>query len=72
MKTEGYEEAEGLSSYGKDTVGGIMFPDFIALQMDTTTAGAIAYLQKNISMWKFLTSIDIIIIFLIATALLGL
>lgn len=47
MKNEGSEEVEGLLSYGKDTAGGIMVPDFIALQLDTTAGDAIASLQKE-------------------------
>jgi len=47
MKNEGSEEVEGLLSYGNDTAGGIMVPDFIALKLDTTAADAIASLQKE-------------------------
>lgn len=47
MKTEGSEEVEGLLSYGDDTAGGIMVPDFIAMGEDMTAQEAIASLQKE-------------------------
>lgn len=47
MKKEGSEEVEGLLSYGDDTAGGIMVPDFIALTEDTTAKEAIESLQKE-------------------------
>lgn len=47
MKKEGSEEVEGLLSYEDDTAGGIMVPEFIALQEDTTAGGAIQSLQKE-------------------------
>lgn len=47
MKKEGSEEVEGLLSYGDDTAGGIMVPDFIALREDITAKEAIESLQKE-------------------------
>lgn len=47
MKKEGSEEVEGLLSYGDDTAGGIMVPDFIALREDMTARQAIESLQKE-------------------------
>ncbi len=47
MKKEGSEEVEGLLSYGDDTAGGIMVPDFIALGEGTTASEAIESLQKE-------------------------
>lgn len=47
MKKEGSEEVEGLLSYEDDTAGGIMVPEFIALQEDTTAGEAIKSLQKE-------------------------
>jgi magnesium transporter len=47
MKKEGSEEVEGLLHYEDDTAGGIMVPDFIALQEDTTAGEAIKSLQKE-------------------------
>jgi magnesium transporter len=47
MKKEGSEEVEGLLHYGDDTAGGIMVPEFIALQEDTTAGEAIQSLQKE-------------------------
>ena len=47
MKKEGSEEVEGLLHYGDDTAGGIMVPEFIALQEDTTAGEAIKSLQKE-------------------------
>ncbi len=47
MNQEGSEEVEGLLSYKKDTAGGIMVPDFIALSEDTTAKEAIESLQKE-------------------------
>jgi len=47
MKKEGSEEVESLLSYGDDTAGGIMVPDFIALREDTTAREAIESLQKE-------------------------
>ncbi|MBI9083420.1 MAG: magnesium transporter [Desulfobacterales bacterium] len=47
MKKEGSEEVEGLLSYGDDTAGGIMVPDFIAMGENITAQDAIASLQKE-------------------------
>ncbi len=47
MAKEESEEVEGLLSYGEDTAGGIMLPDFIALNEDTTAREAIEALQKD-------------------------
>ena len=47
MKKEGSEEVEGLLHYEDDTAGGIMVPEFIALQEDTTAGEAIRSLQKE-------------------------
>ncbi len=47
MNQEGSDEVEGLLSYKKDTAGGIMVPDFIALSEDTTAKEAIESLQKE-------------------------
>jgi len=47
MKREGSEEVEGLLHYEDDTAGGIMVPEFIALQEDTTAGEAIQSLQKE-------------------------
>ncbi|MBW2604400.1 MAG: magnesium transporter [Deltaproteobacteria bacterium] len=47
MKKEGSEEVEGLLHYEDDTAGGIMVPEFIALQEDTNAGEAIQSLQKE-------------------------
>ena len=47
MNQEGSDEVEGLLSYGDDTAGGIMVPDFIALKEDSTAKEAIESLQKE-------------------------
>ena len=47
MAKEGSDEVEGLLSYGDDTAGGIMLPDFIALREDVTSREAIESLQKE-------------------------
>jgi len=47
MKKEGSEEVEDLLSYGDDTAGGIMVPDFIALKENMTAREAIESLQKE-------------------------
>ena len=47
MKEDESEEVEDLLSYGDDTAGGIMVPDFIALTEDTTAKAAIESLQKE-------------------------
>ncbi len=47
MKKEGSVEVEGLLHYSDDTAGGIMVPDFIALQENATAKAAIESLQKE-------------------------
>ena len=47
MKKDESEEVEDLLSYGDDTAGGIMVPDFIALTEDTTAKAAIESLQEE-------------------------
>ena len=47
MKKEGSEEVEGLLHYEDDTAGGIMVPEFIALEEDMTAGEAIRSLQKE-------------------------
>ena len=47
MKKEGSEEVEGLLHYEDDTAGGIMVPEFIALEEDMTAGEAIKSLQKE-------------------------
>ncbi|VEN75025.1 Magnesium transporter MgtE [Candidatus Desulfarcum epimagneticum] len=47
MQKEDSEEVEGLLSYGDQTAGGIMVPDFIALKEDATVQEAIESLQTE-------------------------
>lgn len=47
MEKEGSDEVEDLLSYGDETAGGIMLPDFIALREDITAREAIESLQKE-------------------------
>jgi magnesium transporter len=47
MEQEGSQEVEGLLKYGKETAGGIMTPDFIALRENLTAKEAIASLQQE-------------------------
>ena len=47
MEKEGSDEVEDLLSYGDETAGGIMLPDFIALREDVTSREAIESLQKE-------------------------
>ncbi len=47
MNAEETEELEELLSYGNDTAGGIMVPDFIALKEDIPAREAIESLQKE-------------------------
>ncbi|MGB5985820.1 MAG: magnesium transporter, partial [Desulfobacterales bacterium] len=49
MKAEDSEEVEGLLGYDDDTAGGIMNPDFIALDMEITARQAIESLQREYS-----------------------
>ncbi|HUV51058.1 MAG TPA: magnesium transporter [Anaerolineae bacterium] len=61
MKREDSEEVEGLLSYGDDTAGGIMVPDFIALRENITAREAIESLQKeyaNVEMPFYLYVVD--------------
>lgn len=61
MKKEGSEEVESLLSYGDDTAGGIMVPDFFALREDTTAREAIESLQKehsDVEMPFYLYAVD--------------
>ncbi|ACN15906.1 MgtE2 [Desulforapulum autotrophicum HRM2] len=47
MKKEDSLEVEHLMSYGEDTAGSIMMPDFIALKEDTCAKDVIAALQNE-------------------------
>jgi len=47
MKKEGSEELANLLSYGEDTAGGIMVPDFISLKEDVSAKEAINSLQNE-------------------------
>jgi len=47
MKAEDSEEVEGLLRYDDDTAGGIMNPDFVALDMEITARQAIESLQQE-------------------------
>ncbi|MCG6909135.1 MAG: magnesium transporter [Deltaproteobacteria bacterium] len=47
MQKEDSEKVEGLLRYGDDTAGGIMVPDFIALEEHNTAKEAIESLQKE-------------------------
>lgn len=47
MNTEDSEEVEDLLRYDKDTAGGIMVPDFIALREISTAREAIESIQKD-------------------------
>jgi magnesium transporter len=47
MAKEESEEVEGLLLYGEETAGGIMLPDFIALEQNTTAREAIEALQRD-------------------------
>ena len=61
MEKEGSEEVEDLLSYGIDTAGGIMVPDFIALNENTTAKEAIRSLQKehqDVEMPFYLYAVD--------------
>ncbi|MBW2432459.1 MAG: magnesium transporter, partial [Deltaproteobacteria bacterium] len=49
MKNDESDEVEDLLRYEKDTAGGIMVADFIALSEDTTAKEAIEALQKEYS-----------------------
>ena len=47
MHKEDSQTVESLLSYGDDTAGGIMVPDFIALRQDMTAGDAIRVIQKD-------------------------
>ncbi len=47
MTKEDSEEVEELLSYGEDTAGGIMIPDFVSLKEDLTAKEAIESFQKE-------------------------
>jgi len=47
MHKEDSQTVENLLSYGDDTAGGIMVPDFIALKQDMTARDAIQAIQKE-------------------------
>ena len=47
MKKEGSEEVSGLLRYSEDTAGGIMTPEFIALDENTTAGEAVKSLQTK-------------------------
>ncbi|MBW1650491.1 MAG: magnesium transporter [Deltaproteobacteria bacterium] len=47
MHKEDSQTVENLLSYGDDTAGGIMVPDFIALKQDITAGDAIKVMQKD-------------------------
>jgi magnesium transporter len=47
MHNEDSQTVENLLSYGDDTAGGIMVPDFIALKQDMTAGDAIKVIQKD-------------------------
>jgi magnesium transporter len=47
MKQEGSEEVESLLGYEKDSAGGIMTPDFIALPENITAKEAVKSIQKE-------------------------
>ncbi len=47
MEKEDLQEVQGLLQYDDDTAGGIMTPDFIALNQEKTAADAISSLQKE-------------------------
>ena len=47
MQKEDSEEVEDLLSYGDDTAGGIMNPDYVALREEATAKEAIAAIQKE-------------------------
>ena len=61
MQREGSEQVEELLGYAKDTAGGIMVPDFVALREDATAGEAIKSLQvehQNVEMPFYLYSVD--------------
>jgi len=45
---EAAEEVEELIQYDKDTAGGIMTTEFVSFHEDTTVAGVLEHLRKNI------------------------
>ena len=61
MKKEDSEEVESLLRYDRDTAGGIMVTDYIALQDETTAREAIISLQKeycDVEMPFYLYAVD--------------
>lgn len=61
MKKEGSDEVEDLMRFADDTAGGIMNPDFIALNQEITAAEAIERIQKefaDVEMPFYLYAVD--------------
>jgi magnesium transporter len=61
MRKEGSDEVEGLMRYEDDTAGGIMNPDFIALNQEITAKEAIQRIQKefaDVEMPFYLYAVD--------------
>ncbi len=61
MEKEGSDEVEDLMRFEKDTAGGIMNPDFIALNQDITAKEAIERIQKefaDVEMPFYLYAVD--------------
>lgn len=61
MKKEGSDEVEDLMRFANDTAGGIMNPDFIALNQEITAKDAIEQIQKefaDVEMPFYLYAVD--------------
>ncbi len=61
MQKEDSDEVEDLLSYGDDTAGGIMNPDYVALREETTAKEAIEAIQKeyaDVEMPFYLYAVD--------------
>ena len=61
MKKEGSDEVEDLMRFADDTAGGIMNPDFIALNQEITAKAAIEQIQKefaDVEMPFYLYAVD--------------
>jgi magnesium transporter len=61
MKKEGSDEVEDLMRFEDDTAGGIMNPDFIALNQEITASAAIEAIQKefaDVEMPFYLYAVD--------------
>jgi magnesium transporter len=61
MEKEGSDEVEDLMRFDDDTAGGIMNPDFIALNQEITAKDAIAQIQKefaDVEMPFYLYAVD--------------